>query len=151
MSKNLPIETLIELAEKEVEDAKSKLATLQQQRAEGQQQLDALGHYRDEYRARMNASAQDGIRASSWRNFQTFIETLDTAIAQQHQALAAADVRIDACKADMLVKRQKLVAYETMVKRVRQKESATLAKIEQRQSDEFAAKIARTRAEQAQG
>ena len=59
MSKHLPITTLINLAEEELEAATKKLGKLQQERDEVEAQLNSLVTYRDEYHARFTASAQE--------------------------------------------------------------------------------------------
>ena len=52
MSKHLPITTLINLAEEELEAATKKLGKLQQERDEVETQLNSLVTYRDEYQDR---------------------------------------------------------------------------------------------------
>ncbi|SAK73185.1 flagellar export protein FliJ [Caballeronia ptereochthonis] len=149
MSKNLPINTLIELAEEELDAATKKLGKLQQERNEIETQLNSLVTYRDEYHARFTASAQEGTTAQTLRNFQAFVDTLDAAIAQQRAALVAADARIEAAKPDWRLKKQKLGSYEVLAARGEAMLAKKAARVEQREADEHAVKVLRMRAERA--
>jgi len=93
MSNHLPIKTLINLAEEELEATTKKLGKLQQERDEVEMQLNSLVTYRDEYHARFTASAQEGTTAQTLRNFQAFVDTLDSAINQQRVLLVTANQR----------------------------------------------------------
>src|ERR1700731_1315022 len=104
---HLPLKTLIELAQSELDETTRRLGALQQQRNEAQRQLDALTHYRDEYRKRLADDAQGGMSASHWRNFHQFIDTLDVAMAQQRASIEASDQRIAAARLEWQQKKQK--------------------------------------------
>jgi len=145
MKQTLPLKMLIELAQAEVDDATRRLGTLQQQRNDAQRQLDALTQYRDEYRKKLTQDAQSGIDAANWRNFQQFIDTLDVAMSQQRSAVDASEARLHAGRLDWQTRKQKLNSFETLQDRAQQRENVRLARIEQRESDEFAAKSARLR------
>jgi flagellar FliJ protein len=149
MSKNLPINTLIEFAQEELDAASKKLGKLQQERSEIEAQLASLVAYRDEYHARFTASAQQGTTAQTLRNFQAFVDTLDSAIAQQRTLLLLADQRIEAAKPDWRLKKQKVGSYEVLAARGQALLAKQAARIDQRDSDEHAAKMLRMRAERA--
>jgi flagellar protein FliJ len=149
MSKNLPINTLIELAQEELDAATKKLGKLQQERNEVEVQLNSLVNYRDEYHARFTASAQQGTTAQTLRNFQAFVDTLDTAISQQRTLLLLADQRIEAAKPEWRNKKQKVGSYEVLAARGEAMLAKKAARVEQRESDEHAAKVLRMRAERA--
>jgi flagellar FliJ protein len=149
MSKNLPIRTLIDLAEEELEAATKKLGKLQQERNEIEAQLNSLVTYRDEYHARFTASAQEGTTAQTLRNFQAFVDTLDAAIDQQRKLLAAADQRLEAAKPEWRLRKQKLGSYEVLAARGEAVIAKKAARVEQREADEHAAKVLRMRAERA--
>jgi flagellar protein FliJ len=149
MSKNLPINTLIELAQEELDAATKKLGKLQQDRNEIEAQLNSLINYRDEYHARFTASAQQGTTAQTLRNFQAFVDTLDAAISQQRTMLLLADQRIEAAKPEWRLKKQKVGSYEVLAARGEAAIAKQAARVEQRQADEFAARALRMRAERA--
>jgi flagellar protein FliJ len=150
ISNELPLTTLIELASGELDEAQRALGIAQQAATEAETQTQALITYRDEYRSRLTVSAQSGLSGANWRNFQTFIETLDAAIEQQRRVLQAAQHRLEIARANWMEKRRKMTSYEALAERARQREQAVLARREQRESDEYAAKIFRTRGDASQ-
>jgi len=141
----LPLNPLIDLAQSDVDESTRHLGVLQKQRDEAKRQVDALTEYRDEYRRRLAAEAQGGMNASHWRNFHQFIDTLDVAMAQQRLSIETAERRLVMARTDWQQKKQKLDSYETLLERAKQRENVRLARIEQRDSDEFAAKAMRRR------
>lgn len=145
MKQSLPLKMLIDLAQAEVDEATRRLGALQQQRNEAQRQLDALTQYRDEYRKRLSSDSQDGMEAASWRNFQQFIDTLDFAMTQQRNAIDNTDARLYASKLEWQSRKQKLSSFETLQSRAQQREDLRMSRIEQRESDEFAANSVRQR------
>jgi flagellar FliJ protein len=147
MKQTLPLKMLIDLAQADVDEATRKLGALQQQRNEAQRQLDALTQYRDEYRKRLADDSLGGMEASNWRNFQQFINTLDFAMSQQRGAIDATDVRLSASKFEWQLRKQKLSSFETLQSRAQQREDVRMSRLEQRETDEFAAKSLRARAD----
>jgi len=77
--------------------------------------------YRDEYHRRFTESAQTGMAAGNMRNFQAFIDTLDTAIIQQRQLLMTATARVEAAKPEWQRNKQKLGSYEVLQARRRRR------------------------------
>jgi flagellar protein FliJ len=149
MSKHLPIKTLINLAEEELEAATKRLGKLQQERNEVEAQLNSLVTYRDEYHSRFTASAQEGTTAQTLRNFQAFVDTLDSAINQQRKLLVGANHRLEAAKPEWQQRKQKLGSYEVLAARGEAVLAKQEARSEQRDSDEHASKMLRMRAEKA--
>jgi flagellar FliJ protein len=147
MAKHFPIQTLIDLAQKDVDTAAKQLGKAQRDRTDVQTQLDALIKYRDEYYASFSASAQSGMPAGNWRNFQAFIDTLDGAIEQQRRLLEAATKRLEAAKPVWQRQKQKLGSYEVLQARGEAAEALVEARREQRDADEHAAKMLRMRNE----
>ncbi|CAB3738186.1 MULTISPECIES: flagellar export protein FliJ [Paraburkholderia] len=147
MAKHFPIKTLIGLAQDDVDAAAQRLGRAQRERNDVQSQLDSLVQYRDEYHARFTATAQTGMPAGNMRNFQAFIDTLDAAIEQQRNLLVTANARVEAAKPDWQRQKQKLGSYEVLQARGVAAEAKTMARRDQRDSDEHAARILRMRVE----
>ena len=147
MANHFPIKTLIDLAQNDVDAAAKQLGRVQRERADIEAQLESLIRYRDEYNASFSASAQSGMPAGSWRNFQAFIDTLDSAIEQQRRLLAAAVNRVEAAKPEWQRQKQKLGSYEVLQARSVAAEARVSARREQREADEHAAKALRMRRE----
>jgi flagellar protein FliJ len=147
MPKPFPIRTLIDLAQGDLDAAAKNLGRAQRERTDAETQLKSLIEYRDEYHARFTESAQAGMEAGNWRNFQAFVDTLDGAIEQQRRLVAVADARVEAAKPEWQRHKQKLGSYEVLEARGIAVEARQTARREQRESDEHAAKILRMRAE----
>ncbi|WP_233851699.1 flagellar export protein FliJ [Paraburkholderia sp. HD33-4] len=145
MSKHFPIKTLIGLAQDDVDAAAQRLGRAQRERNDVQAQLDALVQYRNEYYVRFTESAQSGMPAGNMRNFQAFLDTLDAAIEQQRNLLAAASARVEMAKPDWQRQKQKLGSYEVLQARGEAAEAKVAARREQRDADEFAARSLRMR------
>ena len=77
MAHGFPLQLLLDRAQEDLDTAAKQLGTAQRDRTAAAEQLDALLRYRDEYHARFAQSAQHGMPAGNWRNFQAFIDTLD--------------------------------------------------------------------------
>ncbi|WP_153099129.1 flagellar export protein FliJ [Paraburkholderia hayleyella] len=148
MAPHSPIKMLIGLAQDDVDNAAQKLGHAQRERSEAQTQLDALVQYRDEYHARFTASAQAGMPAGQIRNFQAFIDTLDQAISLQRSQLAAACQRVTLTQPKWQHCKQKLGSYEVLEARGEAVLAMRETRREQRDADEYAARIFRTRTDE---
>ena len=145
MTKQTALQTLIGLAQDDVDAATQRLGRVQRERAEIEKQLKALIDYRDEYHARFTESARAGMAAGNVRNFQAFIDTLDSAIDQQRRMLEQATQRVEAAKPDWQRSKQKLGSYEVLESRQNAVEARKDARREQRDADEHAARVLRMR------
>jgi len=148
MTQPSPLQTLIELAQDEVDAAAQKLGRAQRERTEVEKQLDALVTYRGEYHTRFNEAARQGMDAGSVRNFQAFITTLDQAIDQQQRLLTQATARVEAAKPEWQRSKQKLGSFEVLQSRQDEVAARKEARREQRDTDEYSARIMRMRAAQ---
>jgi flagellar FliJ protein len=149
MAQGFPLQILLDRAHEDLDAATRQLGVAQRERTEAADQLDALLRYRDEYHARFSQSAQHGMPAGNWRNFQAFLDTLDVAIGQQRRMLAAADARIDEARPHWQQKKRTVGSYEVLQARGVAQEAQRSAKREQREADEHAAKVLRMRADAA--
>ncbi|KVT52668.1 flagellar export protein FliJ [Burkholderia ubonensis] len=149
MAQGFPLQILLDRANEDLDSATRQLGVAQRERTDAANQLDSLLRYRDEYHARFAQSAQHGMPAGNWRNFHAFLDTLDAAIAQQRNVLAAADARIDEARPHWQLKKRTVGSYEILQARGVAQEAVRTAKREQREADEHAAKILRMRADAA--
>ncbi|CAB3760921.1 flagellar export protein FliJ [Paraburkholderia humisilvae] len=145
MSDPTPLQMLIELAQDELDGAAQRLGRAQRERNDVEAQLNALIQYRNEYYTRFTTSAQLGMAAGNMRNFQAFIDTLDAAIEQQRRQLTNATARVEAAKPEWQKQKQKLGSYEVLQARGDAVEARKSARREQRDADEFGARILRMR------
>ncbi|WP_343587139.1 flagellar export protein FliJ [Herbaspirillum sp.] len=135
------LETLIELATKETDEATKRLGRAIRVSEEAQQKLAILQQYRDDYAARFQETLTTGLTALSYRNFQLFIEKIDTAITGQqdvvrstHQKVADARMAWQACE-------RKRMSYDTLAARAKEKELQKENRRDQKAMDEHASRI----------
>lgn len=147
MNSTLPLKLLIELAQKDVDEAARLLGERQSQRANVERQLEAIRQYRHEYRTRMQTATLSGMAGCDWRNFQQFIDTLDTAIGQQAMLLEQADQRLEMARREWQVQQRRLNSFGTLASREQARVDARTARREQKENDEFAARSLRRRGE----
>jgi len=148
MGKPGPLNILSDLARDDTDAAARELGRLQGVRTQAERQLDALRQYRDEYRARMQATAAQGMSAGRWRDFAAFLASLDDAIRQQTAALARADAELQAGRADWQHHKRRTHAFDTLIARADARQQQVLQRREQRASDEHAARLVRRNATQ---
>jgi flagellar protein FliJ len=136
------LDTLIELATKETDDAAARLGRALRACEDAGQKLALLMQYRDDYAARCQAGLQAGLSISSYRNFQMFLEKLDDAIRGQRQAVQDAQQRANAQRAAWQQSERKRVSYDALAARAVKAQERWQAKRDQKQMDEHAARQA---------
>jgi len=148
MTKHSPLQTLIGLAQDDLDAAAQRLGRAQREKSEIEAQLQSLVTYREEYHTRFTESARQGMAAGNVRNFQAFIDTLDSAIEQQRRLVEQANARLEAAKPEWQRSKQKLGSYEVLQARQDEVAARVEARREQRDADEYAARVLRMRAPQ---
>ena len=143
MVKHNPLNTLADLAQDSTDKAARELGRLQGLRTQAEQQLIALTQYRQEYRARMQAIAAEGMTSSRWHDFSRFLDSLDHAIRQQTTALAKAEADLLNGRANWQQEKRRQNSFDTLIARAQTREQQVSARREQRANDEYAARIAR--------
>jgi len=140
MAQASPIETLIEIAERETDDAAKRLGNAIRHQEEATGKLNLLLQYRDDYDAKFQASAANGLSASQYGNFLAFLNKLDTAVDGQRKIIEDAENKVDAAKLEWQHCEKKRLSYNTLNKRSKQLEQKKESKRDQKQTDEFAAR-----------
>jgi flagellar FliJ protein len=137
MATRSALETLIELATTQTDEAAQRLGRAIRACADTEQKLALLLQYRDEYESRFRAGLTSGISASGYRNFQLFLEKLDTAIAGQQQIVHDAKSRIVAERGAWQSCERKRMSFDTLATRAQQAELKKESKRDQKMTDEF--------------
>jgi flagellar protein FliJ len=135
------IQTLIELATQDTDEAAKRLGRAVLAANETAQKLVLLQQYRDDYAARLQASMASGLSATGYRNFQVFIDKLDSAITGQQQVVADAQRRIVQERGAWQACERKRMSYGTLATRAHKEDQKLQHKREQKQSDEHAARL----------
>ncbi|WP_312318157.1 flagellar export protein FliJ [Atlantibacter hermannii] len=138
MSQSNALNTLKDLAEKEVDDAALRLGEMRRGCQQAQDQLNMLIDYQHEYRNNLNQDMSQGIASTRWQNYQQFIQTLEKAIEQHRQQLMQWNSKVEQALGFWKEKKQRLQAWQTLSDR--QSSAALLAenRLDQKRMDEFA-------------
>ncbi|MDU6923555.1 flagellar export protein FliJ [Franconibacter helveticus 513] len=138
MKQNGALNTLKELAEKEVENAALRLGEMRRGCKQAEDQLTMLMNYQLEYSNSLNQNMSQGIASNRWQNYQQFISTLEKAIEQHRQQLSQWNNKVEQALTFWREKKQRLQAWETLQER--HTSAALLAenRLDQKKMDEFA-------------
>lgn len=136
MTRPFRLQPLLNLAQMNSETATRKLGELNKQQHDRQAQLDMLLQYRRDYQARMQLSSQQSMDPVMLRNFQAFINKLDTAIAQQTQIVEQCQRSTQMGRGEFDNSRRKLKSFDTLQQRHIETEHKIEAKKEQHDTDE---------------
>ncbi|EAM8640846.1 flagella biosynthesis chaperone FliJ [Salmonella enterica] len=142
MAQHGALETLKDLAEKEVDDAARLLGEMRRGYQQAEEQLKMLIDYQNEYRSNLNTDMGKGIASNRWINYQQFIQTLEKAIEQHRLQLTLWTKKVDLALKSWREKKQRLQAWQTL--QARQTAAALLAenRMDQKKMDEFAQRAA---------
>lgn len=142
MASRSQLETLIDLARRETDDAAKRLGAALKLVDEAEQKQQMLEGYRDDYAKRFESKLADGMTPMAYRNFQAFLEKLDTAIAGQAEMVRQAQRRSESEKATWQVAERKKMSYTTLDNRAQQEALRLENKRDQKAMDEHAARQA---------
>ncbi|SMP71344.1 flagellar export protein FliJ [Noviherbaspirillum suwonense] len=134
------LNTLIELATTEVDDAAVRLGRAVRAVEEAKQKLDLLSGYRDDYAQRFQNTMATGFTPMAYRNFQGFMDKLDQAINGQQQLVRDAEWRVEQERGAWRESERKRISYDALATRARTAADQKIAKRDQKQTDEQAAR-----------
>jgi flagellar FliJ protein len=135
------LDTLIDLATKETDEATKRLGRAVRVSEEAQQKLAILQQYRDDYAARFQDTLTAGLTALSYRNFQLFLEKIDVAIEGQENVVRSSQQRVAESRLAWQACERKRMSYNTLATRARDKELKKENKRDQKTMDEHAARM----------
>ncbi|CAN5235166.1 flagellar export protein FliJ [soil metagenome] len=141
MTQPSALNTLIELAVNETEAAAKRLGIAVRAGDEAQSKLELLLQYREDYATRFQADLAAGLTAMSYRNFQLFLEKLDSAIYGQQQAVFGARQRIEKERNAWQAGERKRMSYGTLADRAHKVAQRKESKLDQKMTDEQAARL----------
>lgn len=136
------LDTLIELATTATDEAAKRLGNALRAGEEAERKLALLLQYREDYATRFQSSMASGLTAAEYRNFQSFMDKLDTAIAGQQQIVADAGKRIDHERSTWQASERKRMSYDTLATRALKAEQVQENRRDQKQTDEVATRQA---------
>jgi len=138
MASKSALDTLIELASAETDEAAKRLGNAIRATDRAEKKLELLQKYRDEYSSRFEAKMAQGVSPMGYRNFQAFIAKLDEAIAGQQQVVQDAEQGVTRERGAWQQSERKRMSYDTLATRQQQQEAKLENRRDQKQNDEFA-------------
>jgi flagellar FliJ protein len=138
MASKSALDTLIELAAAETDEAAKRLGNAIRATDRAEKKLELLQKYRDEYSSRFQARMAQGVSPMGYRNFQAFIGKLDEAIAGQQQVVQDAEQGVARERGAWQESERKRMSYDTLATRQQQQELKLENRRDQKQNDEFA-------------
>lgn len=142
MATTSALETLVDLATKETDEATKRLGRAVRSREEAQQKLGLLEQYRDDYAAQFQKTLSAGLSPMAYRNYQLFIEKIDDAIRTQESVVQDAGQHVEQARQAWQACERKRMTYNTLTTRAKDAASRKEAKADQKLMDEYAARIA---------
>jgi flagellar FliJ protein len=139
------LETLIGLAQRESDDRARKLGAALKAVEEGEQKLQMLLGYRDDYGRKLDAAQQAGITPFAYHNFVAFLDKLENAVKGQREVIKHARYKTDTEKAAWQESERKRLSYRTLTERAAAQALALENKRDQKMMDDHAARTARAK------
>ncbi|MFN3595325.1 MAG: flagellar export protein FliJ [Thiobacillaceae bacterium] len=141
MAKRFPLQPLLEHARHRMDAAERTLELLKQKEDEARQRLAELEGFRQEYHARLANRSAGGMHIQLMRDYHAFLAKIEDAIRHQAAAVEEAHARWQMAHRQWLAERQKVKAYETLAQRHHKRETLRAERLEQRLTDEHAARL----------
>jgi len=143
MANTSALETLIELAQRESDDAAKRLGAALKAVEEAEQKLQMLHGYRDDYANRLDQQQMAGITPFAYRNFVAFVGKLDNAINGQAEVVKHAKYKSDQEKKAWQESERKRLSYRTLNERALAEAQKIADKRDQKMMDDHAARTVR--------
>jgi flagellar FliJ protein len=134
--------TLIELAQRDTDDAAKRLGVALKAAEDAEQKLTMLHGFRDDYAAKLQAAQRAGQTPMAYRNFIAFMDKLENAIRGQAEQVKHAHYRSGVEKAAWQACERKRLSYRTLSERAAADALKLENKRDQKQMDEHAARQA---------
>lgn len=127
------------LAQQSEDIAAQTLGKIQRELSQHHEKLSELMKYYQDYQARFNEQAANGMSVVQVQSYQKFISQLEVAIQQQKEHIVRVSEACDSSRADWTSERQKTQVLEKVMIRYEKKEQLDSNREEQRKNDEFVA------------
>jgi flagellar FliJ protein len=137
------LDTLIDLAQRASDAAAKRLGAALKAVEEGEQKLQMLEGYRNDYVARLDAAQMSGITPFAYQNFVAFIGKLDVALEGQRNVVKHAAHKADFEKKAWQESERKRLSYRTLNERVALEALKVENKRDQKMMDDHAARTVR--------
>jgi flagellar FliJ protein len=140
MANQSALETLIELAQRDSDDAARRMGAALKGVEDAGQKLKMLLGYRDDYSTKLEAAQVAGITPLAYHNFVAFVGKLDNAINGQREVLKHAQHKSGIEKAAWQASERKRLSYRTLSERAAAEALQVENRRDQKAMDDHAAR-----------
>jgi len=141
MADTTPLHTLLELAEKAVEQQTKRMGIAQRAHQENQQKLALLLQYQRDYEQQYERCMANGLGMLHHQNFREFMLKLDDAIHGQQLLIEQTEARLATERNAWQAAERKRMSYHTLKQREHERQTQHAYKQEQKLNDEFATRM----------
>ena len=143
MANTSALDTLIDLAQRESDACAKRLGIALKAVEEGEQKLQMLLGYRQDYADRLDQNQMAGITPFAYQNFVAFLGKLEQAINGQRDVIKHARYKADTEKKAWQESERKRLSYRTLTERAALEALKIENKRDQKAMDDHAARTAR--------
>ena len=141
MANPASIETLLELANREADEASERLGAALRAATEADDKFNMLVQYRNDYAERCQANLENGLSSSTYSNYRSFMLKLDQAISGQLEVVRSCRKRSDDAHAFLMACEQKKMSYGKLASRAHAEVQRKEARRDQKLNDEHASRL----------
>ncbi|WP_124949958.1 flagellar export protein FliJ [Sulfuriferula thiophila] len=138
MANHSAIQTLIELASKEVDEFARRLGVAMRTHEDNEQKLTLLLQYREDYANRCQQDLSSGLSTQGYQNFRVFLNKLDDAIDGQREIIKHSQHHIEVERQAWQTAERKRMSFDTLAHRAQQQAQQQAVRREQKATDEYA-------------
>jgi flagellar protein FliJ len=142
MASTSALETLIELATNQTDEAAKRLGRAIRDCQDTEQKLQMLLQYREDYYERFHSGMAAGLSMAGYRNFQLFLDKLDAAINGQQKIADDAKRRREEERSAWQASERKRMSFDALATRSEQERQRQENKRDQKMMDEYANRLA---------
>jgi flagellar FliJ protein len=135
---------VLKVAENRESNAARKFGLSQKQQHEEEEKLQSLRQYHSEYMSRFQQTASIGMSASQLREYQAFLNKLETAIVEQEEIVRQSQQNCTAHKKQWTKKHIRTQTMDKAMGRMVKSEQKQKDAQDQKMSDEIAQRIIRS-------
>jgi len=140
MANHSAIQTLIELATKEVDEFAKRLGIAIRTNEDNEQKLALLLQYREDYANRCQQDLSTGLTTQGYQNFRIFLNKLDDAIDGQRAVIKQSQNHVDGERQAWQSAERKRMSFDTLAHRAHQQAHQQAVRREQKATDEYASR-----------
>ncbi|MCB5188005.1 flagellar export protein FliJ [Methylobacillus caricis] len=146
--KTVVLNTLQDLAEKDVDAAAERLGEANRQLAEVEKSLAILMQYRADYASQRDNAMTNGITAEVYQNYQNFLGKLSQAIVSQTESVERVRHVCHLRKQEWQECQKKKMSYDVLLERAEKRVQLAELKKDQKMMDEYAMRASRNNTRQ---